>query len=271
MIRRNFSSRARQLSGGDAIVISIPKSGRTWVRAFLAAYFSKKHGREFTLDLKGDVDAGIPRVIFTHDRFEHRTKGSIWDRVRGKYLVPAKELRRARIILLARDPRDCFVSLYLQMTRRTEETPEALRTKTIGELLRDHRHGIRAIIETMNRWLEQFAGRENFALIRYESLRSAPAENFRKLLYAIGDTAPDLSILEEAIEFSRFENMQRMEASGAFESKILRPGDVRDPESYKVRRGRVGGFAEYLSVEDRQYADAMLTRLNPRFGYRKMF
>src|SRR5690242_17944875 len=47
--RRNFSSRARELSGGDAIILSIPKSGRTWLRAFLCAYFCKRFGLEFTL------------------------------------------------------------------------------------------------------------------------------------------------------------------------------------------------------------------------------
>jgi hypothetical protein len=36
-MRWNFST--RDLSGGDAIVISIPKSGRTWARTFLDAYF----------------------------------------------------------------------------------------------------------------------------------------------------------------------------------------------------------------------------------------
>lgn len=49
-LRWNFSSRARELSGGDAIVISIPKSGRTWVRTFLCAYFCERHGRPFTLE-----------------------------------------------------------------------------------------------------------------------------------------------------------------------------------------------------------------------------
>jgi hypothetical protein len=28
------------------------------------------------------------------------------------------------------------------------------------------------------------------------------------------------------------------------------PRDVRDPESFKVRRGKVGGYRKYLSVED---------------------
>ena len=39
VVRWNLSSRARQLSDGDALIVSIPKSGRTWVRTFLCAYF----------------------------------------------------------------------------------------------------------------------------------------------------------------------------------------------------------------------------------------
>src|SRR6266508_3821001 len=114
--RRNFSSRARELSGGDAIVLSIPKSGRTWLRAFLCAYFCKRFGLEFTLRPDRYDEQRIPRLIFSHDLFEHRTKGDRWDRFRAKYLVPRSEFDRARIVLLARDPRDCFVSLYLQLT-----------------------------------------------------------------------------------------------------------------------------------------------------------
>ena len=43
--RRNFSSRAGELSEGDAIILSVPKSGRTWLRAFLCAYFCKRFGQ----------------------------------------------------------------------------------------------------------------------------------------------------------------------------------------------------------------------------------
>src|SRR5499433_2808685 len=129
--RRNFSSRARELSGGHAIILSVPKSGRTWLRAFLCAYFCKRFGLEFTLRPDRYHDQRIPRVIFSHDVFEHRTKGDRWDRLRGKYLVPRRELNRARIILLVRDPRDCFVSLYLQLTKRDPNAPRRLRQKTV--------------------------------------------------------------------------------------------------------------------------------------------
>jgi hypothetical protein len=267
VIRRNFSSRARQLSGGDAIVISIPKSGRTWVRTFLCAYFCKRYGREFTLDPERYADPAIPRIVYSHDLFEHRTKGNLWDWVRGKYLVPDKELDHTKIILLARDPRDCFVSLYLQITRRDPGTQERLKQRTISDILRDEGFGIRSMVQTMNGWIKEFSKRPSFWLLKYEPLRAAPDELFRALLARLGEATPEMSIFQDALEFSQFENMQKMEAAGAFESKILRAGDIRDPESFKVRRGKIGGYQEYLSVEDRKYAAEAIADLDPRFGY----
>jgi Sulfotransferase domain len=265
--RRNFSSRARDLSGGDAIILSIPKSGRTWLRAFLCAYFCRRFGLEFTLRPGRYTVPGFPRIVFSHDLFEHRTKGDWWDRIRGKYLVPRRELNRTKIILLARDPRDCFVSLYLQLTRRDPNAPVKFKQKSVSEMLRDEKFGMRAIVNAMNDWLNEFSQRENFTLVRYEALRASPAEHFRDLLAVLGEPSPDANIFADALDFSRFENMQKLEAAGAFDSNILHPGDVRDPESFKVRRGKVGGYREYLSTEDQQFAAAAITELDRRFGY----
>src|SRR5437667_10455503 len=184
--RRNFSSRASELSRGNAIIVSIPKSGRTWLRAFLCAYFCKRFGLEFTLRPERYRDSRIPRLIFSHDLFEHRTKGDLWARLRGKYLVPRRELSRAKIILLVRDPRDCFVSLYLQITRRDPSAPVELRRKSVSEMLRDRRFGVGAIINTMNDWMDEFSRRDNFTLVRYEALRASPAEHFQDLLDVFG-------------------------------------------------------------------------------------
>jgi hypothetical protein len=265
--RRNFSSRVHELSGGDAIILSVPKSGRTWLRAFLCAYFCKRFGLEFTLRPDRYDEQRMPRLIFSHDLFEHRTKGDRWDRVRGKYLIPRSELDRAKIVLLARDPRDCFVSLYLQLTRRDPNAPLKLRRKTASEMLRDRKFGVPAIINAMNDWINEFSERDNFTLVRYEALRASPAEHFRDLLASLGEAEPDARIFQDALEFSRFENMQKLEAAGAFDSNILHPGDVRDPESFKVRRGKVGGYREYLSIEDQKYAADALMKLDLRFGY----
>jgi Sulfotransferase domain len=266
-VRWNLSSRARELSGGDAIVVSIPKSGRTWVRTFLSAYFCRRYGHPFSLEPKQYGDGRIPRIIYSHDRFEQRTKADRWDELRGKYFIPVAERRRAKIILLARDPRDTFVSHYVQLTKRTRETPEELKQKEIGEVLRDRRHGIVSMIEIMNAWLEEWSGKPNFLLVRYEDLQRAPEESFREILQFLGDEEPDDDAFSHALEFSRFGNMKKLEAAGAFASKILQATNVSDPESFKVRRGKVGGYTDYLTGDDLAYATGAVRKLDQRFGY----
>ena len=265
--RINLTSRAAELSGGDAIVVSIPKSGRTWLRTFLSAYFCARYEYPFSLDLTKYRDPRIPRVIYSHDLFEHRTKGRWWDRARGKYLIPAGALHRTQIILLVRDPRDAFVSHYVQLTRPTAEAPEELKTKKVGEMLRDRLLGIEQIVRTMNDWLVEFGDRPNLTLVRYEDLRSRPAEHFSRVLMAVGEQEVSQEHLDAALRFCEFSNMRNLEAAGAFDSKILQPRDMNDPESFNVRRGKVGGYREYLSPDDQEYAADALMQLDPRFGY----
>jgi hypothetical protein len=265
--RINLTSRAAELTGGDALVISIPKSGRTWLRTFLSAYFCARYEHPFSLDLTKYQDPRIPRVIYSHDLFEHRTKGRWWDRARGKYLIPASELRRAQIILLVRDPRDAFVSHYVQLTRPTADAPGELKTKKAGEMLRDPFLGIDQIVRTMNDWFAEFGDRPNVTLVRYEDLRSRPAEQFGRILAAIVEERVSQEHLDAALQFSEFGNMKRLEAAGAFDSKILQPGDMQDPESFNVRRGRIGGYADYLSASDIDYANEAMSALDQRFGY----
>jgi hypothetical protein len=265
--RINLTSRAAELSGGDAIVISIPKSGRTWLRTFLSAYFCARYEHPFSLDLSKYSDPRIPRVIYSHDLFEHRTKGRWWDRVRGKYLIPARELRRPRILLLARDPRDAFVSHYVQLTRPTAEAPDKVKTKTASEMLRDPLLGIGQIVRTMNDWLAEFGDQSNVTLVRYEDLRSHPVQHFGCVLSAIGEKQLSQPHFDAALRFSEFGNMQKMEAAGSFDSKILQPRDLNDPESFNVRRGRIGGYADYLSPSDIAYSNETMSILDKRLGY----
>jgi hypothetical protein len=264
-VRWNLSSRARQLSGGDALVVSIPKSGRTWVRTFLCAYFCEKLGKPFTLE--PEQYGGVPHVIYTHDLFEQRTKADRWDKLRGKYLIPHGERNRLPIILLTRDPRDAFVSLFIQLTRRTQETPDELKQKSASELLRDPAFGIESMVAVMNSWLVEWSGRPDFLLLRYETLRRSPAPGFRELLHLLRETPVREAAFARALEFSDFGHMKKLEGADAFDSKILRAGDARDPESFKVRRGKIGGFEDYLSPNDQKYAAEAMEPLNTRFGY----
>ena len=49
----------------------------------------------------------------------------------------------------------------------------------------------------------------------------------------------------------------------------MKPGDASDPSSYKVRRGKVGGWTDYVSEEQAEAIDHLVAEtLSPVFGYR---
>ncbi|HWP56356.1 MAG TPA: sulfotransferase domain-containing protein [Candidatus Acidoferrales bacterium] len=261
--RRNLSSAARRYLEADAIVVSIPKSGRTWLRVFLQAYFCALEGIPFIFDKYKLPNGKIQRLVYTHDLWRHLASAGFADRLRGKHLIPRKAVETKPIILMARDPRDVMVSLYFQWTRRAHAYRGA-----ISEMIRDRRLGIWPVVNIMNTWMVEWGSRRDFKLVRYEDCREDTEKEFRDVLLFLGVDKVDVAAMRQAIEFCSFENMRAMEAAGRFETKILKPGDVNDPESFKVRRGIVGGYRRYLEPGDVEYLKQAISALDPRFGYR---
>lgn len=252
------------MRAADVLFVSVPKCGRTWVRTFLHAYFSARAGLEMTFDHGRLAPSGAPRVEFTHDRWEQRATPHLWRRLRGADLVPADRRRRGTIALLVRDPRDLLVSLYFQLTRR-----EHWHRGDLPALLRHPRFGAGSVVRAMNEWLTEWGTREGFEFFRYEDLRAEPGAAFRSLLEFVGHGADrlDEQALAQALRFSRFDNMQQLERSGAFGHGTLRAGDPTDRDSYKMRRGQVGAFADYLGADDVSYVERHMRALDPRLGY----
>ncbi|OGQ81767.1 MAG: hypothetical protein A3F90_13505 [Deltaproteobacteria bacterium RIFCSPLOWO2_12_FULL_60_19] len=257
----NFTKTARSIAQSDVIVVSIGKSGRTWLRVFLYSYFSELDNRSFTMN-RGDFGDKIPKVVLTHDLWEVATARKLKHRLLGRYLIPRRERREKRILLLARDPRDVIVSLYFQMTKRSYRY-----RGTLSELIRHPKSGIEMIVGIMNRWMSEWAERAAFKLVRYEDCQRDTAKVFREVLAFVGFQEIDESILGRSIKFSSFDNMKRMEAAGEFRTQILTPGNIDDPESFKVRRGLVGGYKDYLSPQDLLYLDEVIAHLDKRYGY----
>jgi len=47
----------------------------------------------------------------------------------------------------------------------------------------------------------------------------------------------------------------------------MQPGDTNDEESYKVRKGKVGGYLEYLSQDDMNFINQVIKEAGHPFGY----
>jgi hypothetical protein len=256
---QNFSPRAIKYARADALFVSIPKSGRTWLRFFLRHYLCTQAGVPFSIEVHG-AEPGVPRVVFAHDLWEHLSAPRAWERALGCYLIPKRARERKQIVLLVRDLRDVMVSLHLQLTRRGFRS--GLRFGgDLAALVRDPVLGAERTVEILNAWLAEWRGSERFHLWVYEECRKDPERVFGELLAFLGLGPVDPERLQDSIEFASFENMQRMERDERFEGRVLRPGNVSDRESFKVRRGVVGGYRDYLGGDEIAAIERAASRL----------
>ena len=62
--------------------------------------------------------------------------------------------------------------------------------------------------------------------------------------------------------------MQQIEGRNSMPSRALRARDADDPESFRVRRGVVGGHRDYLSDDDIVWIDGRIEQtLDPTYRY----
>ena len=263
-LRRSAAGRAiyrrRWRRRADAIVVSFPKAGRTWLRALLAtafrAHFDHAPGRDL-LDLRSLAhDPRIPRVRFKHDDAPQLKRPD-------ELVLEKSEYRDVRVVLLVRDLRDLAVSAYFQMTRR-----ERRFDGEIESFLRGARGGVDTMIRFLNIWSQEREVPKDLLLLRYEDLHRDPAAELGRVLAFLGVDGVSPGTLAASVEASAFDRMRALESTGQQASGRLRPGESDDPESFKTRRGAIGAYHEYLRPEQAAWIESrMRSELDPWYGY----
>jgi hypothetical protein len=258
----------RKLGQADYVIVSFPQSGRTWLRTMLTRFYQKRHGvdemRLLGLKNLNRLDRRIPKVFFTHDHYIRDYTGHRDSKV---------DFAGKKIVLLVRDPRDVAVSSYHSLKYRPNPGRKGLNVIAGGEdapppfEYMQFRAGW--AVDFINSWQPELADQARRLLVRYEDLRADPARHLRRVLEFLG-AAPSDAEIDDAVAFASFDNMRKLEASAAFGSDDRRivPGEAGNPESFKVRRGKVGGYRDYLSAEQAAALDDLVTgKLSPAFGY----
>jgi len=254
--------------------VSFPKTGRTWMRVLMALYYTKKYGVPVSdkFNTFRKVHAMVPTIFFEH-RGLH---GGVLNKAKKAHvpldLIKEKnldDLQGKSIVFLVRDPRDTVVSHYHSVNKRADikgPLVQEARKLTFSEFIRHEKLGMPLIVEYMNLWYEYKENFETFHLVRYEDAREAPENTFKRLLEFFGEEV-DETILKEVIEETRFEKMQKREKEVGSADPRLRPTDTNDPNSFKARKGKVGGYVEEASEEDITYMNEMMKKLHPDFRY----
>ncbi|HXK21719.1 MAG TPA: sulfotransferase domain-containing protein, partial [Myxococcota bacterium] len=262
---------ASKLRRADAVVVSYGKAGRTWLRVLLSGFYHRVYGIPARSLLGFDNfhrrDARIPRIFFTHDNYIADYTG---------HCDSKRDFYDKKVVLLVRSPQDTCVSQYFQWQnrmrpgkKRLNEYPEHGADVTIVDFLMRPASGLPKIVDFMNRWAAEAPRLRELLLVRYEDLRADPVGELRRIVGFLGGPA-DEAALRAAVSFASVDNMRAMERGRAFwfSGRRMTPRDVANPDSYKVRRAKVGGYRDYFDDEQVARIDALVrSRLSPFFGY----
>lgn len=261
---------AKKLEKADAVIVSFGKSGRTWLRVMVSRYFTHKYGLSSSAMMEFDElkrrNSAIPSLFFTHDNYLRDYTGTD-----AKF----ENYGRAKIVLLVRDPRDTAVSQYFQWKHRIRPRKKVINAYPLGDMevydfIAGEAAGIPKIISFMNAWAQDIERFPQFMILKYEDLRADGPNQLRKLLTFLGQTPTDAEI-EDAVSYASIDNMRRLERENSgklMANSRLKPGDANDPSSFKVRRGKVGGWRDYLTADEVERINRLVeTELKPIFGY----
>jgi len=258
----------RKLQQADAVIISFGKSGRTWLRVMISRLYSFKHGLKASslmgFDNLHHKNKAIPKLFFSHDNYLKDYTGNVNNKA---------DFYDSKVVLLVRDPLDVAVSQFFQWKFRMRPGKKALNDYPehgadigIYDFIM-HPGVLLKIIDYLNLWADESTKIRELHIVRYEDMRTRTSEVLDGILRCF-DTFATAAELDEAVNFSSIENMRKMENKRTFwlSGSRMVARDKSNPDSYKVRKAKVGGYRDYFDEDQIVSLEAIVNeRLNPLY------
>lgn len=149
------------------------------------------------------------------------------------------------VVFMLRDPLDVLVSQYFHLSRQWDKASEPM-----GVFARRSADQVAAYL---NSWTERLTN-SRAIVVTYESMREDPEGGLRDVVTFLR-LPVDSGALREAATYASFDRMRADERASGI------PGhdyDRSDKEALRVRRGKVGGFRDYLSKTEVAEIQAVL-------------
>jgi hypothetical protein len=258
----------QKLRAADAVVVSFGKSGRTWLRVLVSRFYQLEYGLPEWLigfDNFHYLNRAIPKIFFTHDNYvkdysgNHDNKADYYDK---------------KVVLLVRHPADVAVSQYHQWRYRMRDRKKTINAYpeddvSIFDFVMNQPAGLEKTVDFMNGWASERDRLRQFMILRYEDLKADTAGSLDALTRFFGTPGERRSI-EGAVDYASFDNMRKLETENKswLTGGRMKAKDPTNPERFKTRRGKVGGFRDYFTDAEVEAILAYVDeRLDPIFGY----
>jgi len=244
-----------QFVAKNTVLISYPKSGRTWLRMILASvlYESGKDISKYEM---------LPAFHFSSDELLSRIGSDL------------------NVIFLHRDPGDVVLSQYATMSNPNGTHIDfgtivslSLRKFIIGDINEifnpdadytkrqewSHNFGLNNIIDWNNNWKLGLRYFNDFKVLTYEEMHDDAFRVIKDLLSWLKFDCHD-EIIKEAIKHSEFENMRKIEHGYGKNNLEHYKSSFGAPGKQRVRQGKVKDYLNTLSEKDLKYVLEMKKR-----------
>ncbi|QNT68962.1 sulfotransferase domain-containing protein [Defluviicoccus vanus] len=258
-----------RLRDADCVIVSFGKSGRTWLRVMLSRFFQIRFNLPQSMLLVFDNfhrrNPDIPRIFFTHDNYLKDFTGQ----ADSKSAYEDK-----KVVLLVRDPADVAVSQYYQWQFRMTPRKKRINNYPIEQIslfdfVMSPTSGLPKVIDFMNGWARDAGRIKDLLVVRYEDMRSNTEDTLRRIIDFIGVPATTEQV-KQAVAYASVENMRALEQKRVFwlSGTRMKAADSNNPNSFKVRKAKVGGYRDEFTPAQLREIDALVEKqLIPTFGY----
>jgi sulfotransferase family protein len=234
------------------VMLSYPKSGRTWIRFMVDSYLC----RLFDLDCPNVFDAEkqlkqVHPIEWTHLTGAMIARLPYWAMGPWNLDDAAKQIPW---LVLTRNFQATLASAYFQARDRVK-----VFQGTPSQFVRDPRYGVIKLVSFYNQFEELRPSLKTCHVFSYERFLREPKPQLRRLIEALG-LRVDEPLIDRVVEESDFENMKRLSIAPEYAGSVIAPTDPTRPETFKIRSaGR--DKKEVFNADDIAYIDRVIDDL----------
>ena len=214
------------------VLVSFPKSGRTWLRVML--------------------DKLNVKYEYEHGKVNKEMKFSFYEKKLKKH---SKQMHKMQCIYMIRCPIDTIVSWYFQMVVRKKDD------KMPNEINQFCKLNIQKVIDHHLAVLESKDSFGSFHLISYENLKRNCVEEMKSLLDFCNKVIPHDEI-KKVVEECEFNKMKKFHKDPQYSKRNYQFYSKNGPEAQKVRKGKIGGYVDYLEEDTIEKLNKILAKNN---------
>ena len=187
-------------------IVSFPKAGRTWLQYMLNKLYLNKEtisDQNFFKCMHDDSgilsEAGVNRNVYRLFDYGSRMK-----------------FKGRKVILLVRDPRDIVVSLFHQLTKRSDKPLDT----NLEDLVMNDVLGISRVIRFYEVWFANILKPKDVLVVRYEDLLELKGDALFRITKFIGSPARK-DLCHSMYEECTVDKMREKEKQGKIEGMRL--------------------------------------------------